>query len=201
VSNVTGTANQAWQNTGGAAVNTVTHNGDPLCIATLAVPGACGLIHAAEENPAAAALWVGTGAACAVGLLTELPAKYLCAPLGGVLGYTLGNAAANVANGRDPTAGWNVADATVYGAAGLLLVGVGDVGVGAAFGLGFVAGGAADAFSQWKDHPDRPIDWNHVRCAAMIGGAGNVPVFGGPAKAFAWNLIQSSLGALGCKDY
>jgi hypothetical protein len=156
VSNVTGAASQAW--------NTVTHNGDPLCIATLAIPGACGVIQAAEENPAAAAVAAVAGTIC-------LAALEACA--GAILGYTLAVFITDLPGtlqGKPPLEGWNPADALLSGAGAGLLVPFTSIACDvmcpmAGFGVGF----AGNLVSQKLRDPLAPPNPVEAICAGIAG--------------------------------
>ncbi|MGD0015882.1 MAG: RHS repeat-associated core domain-containing protein [Bryobacteraceae bacterium] len=184
VSNIAGTANQAWQNTGGAAVNAV-------CSSSLAyTPAAMGMCFDVQ-NPGAALVLGTTAGLCAAGLLAGGQAEF-CLPLAGVAAYTAGNWANNILTKGDlsPTDGWRWQDAAIT-AAGVTAVGllpeslavrtVGGVAIatGAAMGIGGAAGFGSDVASQIVANGGvKNINWTHALCQGAVGAYSGAYVAG-----------------------
>jgi hypothetical protein len=153
-----------------------------------------------EMSPAAAGLWTGTAAACALGWLTEVAVAVLCAPLLGLLGYTVASAGTNLLSGNAPFQGWNPMDGALASAVGLIFQLLpAKAPLGGMLLMGFFLGVATDAISQKAQHRDRDIDWTHAICSGGGGAVGAVPLFGSEAKAFVWNAVQGAIGGKGCE--
>jgi hypothetical protein len=134
-------------------------------------------------------------------LATELPAKYLCAPLLGVAAYTGANVVVNAIKNRPLAENWNTTDATYSGVAGeLIALFPDDAPIIAIPIAGAITGWAGDVIDQERKNPGKPINWNHAACASKAGFVGGVPIIGNPLKSLLWNIMQGTGTAFYCGE-